>query len=207
MNGRLLVIIPALDESATIQRVIAGIPRHIEGISDIQVLVVDDGSNDNTAELARDAGAFVVSHSTNLGVGAAIQTGLGEAVRSGVDIAVNVDGDGQFDPQDIEKLVRPILDGRAEFVTASRFKDPALAPKMPWLKRRGNGWMSSLVSFLSRRKCHDVSCGFRAYSREVCLRLALQGRFTYTQETFLVLSFNLNSYCWRSPPISIQSDR
>lgn len=188
-EARLLVIIPALDEAATIQGVIAGIPRDVPGIADTAVLVVDDGSSDETAALARAAGADVISHSRTLGVGVAIQRGLSEAVRRGVDIAVNVDGDGQFNPADIRLLVQPILEGQAEFVSASRFKDPDLTPRMPVLKRWGNRWMSRLISFITGQRFWDVSCGFRAYSSEALLRLALRGRFTYTQESFLVLSF------------------
>jgi glycosyltransferase involved in cell wall biosynthesis len=186
---RLMVIIPALNEEATIQQVIASIPKQIPTIETIEIVVIDDGSTDNTAELARDAGAYVISHSRNRGVGAAIQTGLAEAVRRNVDIAVNVDADGQFNPGDIGKLVKPLLDEQADFVTASRFKDPALTPHMPRIKIAGNSFMSWLVSILTSQKFYDVSCGFRAYSREAMYRLALRGQFTYTQETFMILAF------------------
>lgn len=188
-GSRLLVIIPALNEAATIQTVIAAVPREIPGIAETGVLVIDDGSSDDTADRARVAGAEVISHSRPLGVGVAIQRGLSEAVKRGAEVAVNIDGDGQFDPDDIRLLVQPILDGRAEFVSASRFKDPELTPRMPLLKRWGNLWMSRLISFITGQRFWDVSCGFRAYSSEALLRLALQGRFTYTQESFLVLSF------------------
>jgi glycosyltransferase involved in cell wall biosynthesis len=187
--SRLLVIIPALNEAATIQAVIAGVPRDIPGVAETEVLVIDDGSSDDTADRARAAGAEVISHSRSLGVGVAIQRGLSEAVRRGADLAVNIDGDGQFEPDDIRLLVQPVLDRRAEFVSASRFKDPGLTPRMPLLKRCGNQWMSRLISFIIGQRFWDVSCGFRAYSSEALLRLALQGRFTYTQESFLVLSF------------------
>lgn len=188
-GARLLVIIPALNEAATIQAVIADIPRDMPGIAGTEVLVINDGSSDDTADLARAAGADVISHFRALGVGVAIQRGLSEAVQRGADIAVNIDGDGQFNPGDIRLLVQPILDGQADFVSASRFKDPVLTPRMPSLKRWGNQWMSRLISVITGQRFWDVSCGFRAYSREALLRLALQGRFTYTQESFLVLSF------------------
>jgi glycosyltransferase involved in cell wall biosynthesis len=185
---RMLVMLPALNEAATVVDVIRRIPRDIEGIDQVEVLVVDDGSTDETAELARGAGASVISHGVNRGVGAAIQTGLAEAIRRQVDIAVNMDADGQFDPSDIRKLIRPVLDRRADMATASRFKDRELVPTMPVVKRFGNWGMARLVSFLAGGSYEDVSCGFRAYSREALLRLVLTGAFTYTQESFLVLA-------------------
>src|SRR5215203_3724038 len=178
---RLLVMMPALDEEATLADVLARIPRIIPGVDAVDVLVIDDGSTDRTVSIATGLGASVKSHGQNLGVGAALQTGLEEAIRRGVDIAVNIDADGQFAPEDIARLVVPVLEGTADMVTASRFKDPALVPVMPWTKRVGNAGMARIVSFLVGRRFHDVSCGFRAYSREALLHLVLLGRFTYTQ--------------------------
>jgi glycosyltransferase involved in cell wall biosynthesis len=185
---RLLVVLPALNEAATIADVIERIPRNLPGIDCVDILLVDDGSTDETAELARRSGAEVISHNINRGVGAAIQTGLGEAIRRRVDIAVNIDSDGQFDPATIRDLIAPVLEGRADMATASRFKDRALVPSMPAAKRFGNWAMAKLVSFLSAGDYADVSCGFRAYSKEALLRLVLTGSFTYTQESFLVLA-------------------
>lgn len=184
----LLVMLPALNEAATVAAVIAKIPRDIEGIARVDVLVIDDGSTDETVPLARKAGASTISHGINRGVGAALQTGFEEATNRCVDIVVNMDSDGQFDPAHIRELVRPILEGRADMATASRFKDPALVPIMPTTKRLGNRGMSWLISTLVGQRFADVSCGFRAYSREAILRLVLTGAFTYTQETFLVLA-------------------
>jgi glycosyltransferase involved in cell wall biosynthesis len=184
---RLLVVLPALDEAASIQQVLARIPRTIDGIDEVQVVVVDDGSSDDTAALARASSASVISHGKNRGVGAAMQTGLDEAVRRGVEFAVNIDADGQFAPEDIPVLLAPLLQGQADFATASRFKDPALVPRMPAVKRWGNRGMSQIVSRILGSQYHDVSCGFRAYTRETLLQLVLNGAYTYTQESFLVL--------------------
>jgi glycosyltransferase involved in cell wall biosynthesis len=187
---RLLVAIPCLNEGATVARVIRDIPRDIPGIKAVTVLVIDDGSTDDTTAEAKAAGAHVASHGDNRGVGAAFQTALAYAVQNGFDVMCNIDADGQFDPLDIPRLVRVIVDGEADFVSASRFVDPSFTPaEMPWLKRWGNARMSSLVSGLAGHRFHDVSCGFRAYSREAMLQLNLHGRFTYTQETFLDLAF------------------
>lgn len=184
----LLVIMPALNEAVTIREVIARIPRDIPGIDKVSVLVVDDGSTDETVAYAKEAGAFVVSHGRNKGVGAAMQTGLDEAVRRQVDFAVNIDSDGQFRPEDIPKLLAPVMSGKADFATASRFADASLVPQMPKTKRFGNWGMSLLISIIIGQRFHDVSCGFRCYTRECMLNLMLTGAFTYTQESFLLIS-------------------
>lgn len=185
---RLLVMMPALNEAATIANVLARVPRQLPGIGLVEMLVVDDGSTDDTVALAKAAGASVISHGRNLGVGTALQTGIAEALRRGVDLAVNIDSDGQFAPEDIAKIVVPVVESKADFVTASRFLDPALVPDMPWVKRFGNWGMARIISTLINQRFEDVSCGFRCYNRETMLRLVLLGRFTYTQESFLVLS-------------------
>jgi glycosyltransferase involved in cell wall biosynthesis len=184
---RLLVILPALNEAATIQTVVDRIPRNIAGIASVEVLVVDDGSTDDTVRLSRAAGASVISHGKNRGVGAAMQTGLDEAVRRQVDFAVNIDSDGQFAPEDIPTLLAPLVAGATDFATASRFKDPKLVPVMPLVKRFGNWGMARVVSGIVGQHFDDVSCGFRAYTREALLQLVLSGAFTYTQEMLLVL--------------------
>jgi glycosyltransferase involved in cell wall biosynthesis len=183
------VIIPALNESASIVSVIKGVLAQEKRMGcSVAVLVVDDGSTDRTGALARAAGAQVVTHPVNRGVGAAFQTGMEHALRAGADIIVNIDADGQFDPQRIPEIVTPILQGSAGFVTASRFKEKACYPDMPRIKFAGNLLMSRLVSKIVGQHFYDVSCGFRAYSREAALQLNLWGDFTYTQETFLDLA-------------------
>ncbi|MBN1558257.1 MAG: glycosyltransferase family 2 protein [Lentisphaerae bacterium] len=185
----LAVVIPALNEAATIGDVIGrclAVCRH-SGF-EATVLVVDDGSTDGTAAAARAAGARVLAHPQNRGVGRAFQTGLDAALESGADVIVNIDADGQFDPERIPDLIAPLLAGRADFVSASRFKDPALVPEMPRLKVWGNRFMSRLVGSIARQRFYDVSCGFRAYNREAALHLNLWGDFTYTQESFLELA-------------------
>lgn len=182
---RLLVAVPCLNEAETIGHVLARVPRAIPGLSVVDLLVVDDGSTDNTASLARAAGAVVLSHGVNRGVGRAFQNALAYAVSHGYDLMVNIDGDGQFRPEDIPLLVAPVLSGHADMVTASRFLDPSLTPAMPVVKRYGNYLMSWLISQLTRTRYADVSCGFRCYSRDALLHLNLHGAFTYTQETFL----------------------
>ncbi|REJ67303.1 MAG: glycosyltransferase family 2 protein [Planctomycetota bacterium] len=186
---RLAVSIPALNEEATLAQVIEAIPESIDGIEEILVIVIDDGSTDRTAEIALECGAHLIKHEQTYGVGRAFHSALAAATELGVDLLATIDADGQFDPGDLPKLVAPIVEGRADFVTASRFADPQLVPTMPWIKRWGNRQMSRLISRLTRQTFHDVSCGMRCYNRAAMLNLNLMGAFTYTQEVFLNLAF------------------
>lgn len=186
---KLVILIPALNEEQTIAQVIKGIPSYIEGVTEQQIVVIDDGSTDGTSAIARAAGATVITHTVNQGVGVALQTGIKQALAAGADVIVNIDGDGQFQSADIPKLIAPIKEGKADFVSTTRFADPALLPTMPALKIWGNKWMTRIINFITGQKFTDVSCGFRAYSREAALRLSLFGKFTYTQETFVDFAF------------------
>ena len=185
---RLMVGIPALNEELTIANVIQRVPTSIPGVGEVSCVVIDDGSQDKTSVLALDAGASVIRHTTNLGLGAAFRSTVTEALLRGVDILVTIDGDGQFNPEDIPTLIQPILDHQAQVCTASRFADPALIPEMLWIKKWGNHRVAALVSSLIGERLHDVSCGFRAYSREALLRMTVYHSFTYTHETLLDLA-------------------
>ncbi len=193
MNHRepvsVVVTIPAFNEAATVAQVIGDIPKDISGVRNIDVVVINDGSTDDTAKVAAQAGARVISFSHNRGLGAAFREALSRALGLGADIIVNIDGDGQFNPQDIPKLIEPIIRGQADMVTASRFADSDLIPKMPWIKKWGNQVGANVVSKLTSQKLRDVSCGFRAYSRDAALRATLLGGHTYTHEVILDLAF------------------
>jgi glycosyltransferase involved in cell wall biosynthesis len=185
---KLVVTIPALNEEKTIAQVIAGIPRDIPGVDETEVIVMNDGSTDRTADVAQRAGAIVVNLIGRPGLGYVFRTGLERAMRRGADIIVNIDGDGQFNPADIRKLVKPILEDHADFATCSRFADPALKPTMPAVKYHGNRIVTRIINWVcGGTRFTDVSCGFRAFNREAAYRLTLFGRFTYTQETFIDL--------------------
>lgn len=189
---KLVILIPAFNEAESIHSVVENLPNSINGIDDIALLVIDDGSADATADLAQAAGAAVVSHPFNQGVGKAFNTGLASALEMGADIMVNIDADGQFEPADIPLLIKPIVDGDADFVSGDRFrkKDGKLVrpDHMPKIKFWGNQRMSDLIGFITGKRYDDVSCGFRAYSKEAMMRLNLTGKFTYTQESFLDLA-------------------
>ena len=183
-NKRITVALPAYNEEALIGKVLAAMPSFVD-----TVIVVDDGSTDSTVAIATSHNAIVVSHKKNSGVGASFQTGVRKALEVGSDIMVNIDADNQFNPADIVQLLDPIIEGRADFVTASRFKDRNYYPVMSKVKFYGNLFMSKFISKLTGQEFYDVSCGFRAFSKETLLKLNLYGKFTYTHETFLTLVF------------------
>ena len=158
MKPKLLIIIPAFNEEATISGVIASIRKHAPSAD---IVVVNDGSRDNTAVKAAKSGAIVLSHLYNMGIGATMQTGYKYANSKGYDIAVQVDADGQHPADQIEQLVKPVAEGKADIVVGSRFLGegdykPSLA--------RGAGivFFSRLVSIIIKEKITDTTSGFRA---------------------------------------------
>jgi glycosyltransferase involved in cell wall biosynthesis len=183
------VALPALNEDRTIADVISRISRELPGVDEVEILVIDDGSTDDTARVAERAGARVISHRAQRGVGGAFHTALRESIETNADLLVTIDADGQFDPGDIPQLIEPVLAGHADFTTASRFVDPALTPQMPPVKLWGNRRMAALLSRLTGQRLNDVSCGMRCYNRRSMRNLHLLGGFTYTQEVILNLSF------------------
>lgn len=186
----LAIAIPCLNEAATIEKVIQSVPKTLEFVKSIKILVIDDGSQDNTSTLARAAGAYVINHGTNKGLGVAFRSAIEWCLKEQIDILVTVDGDGQFNVNDIPHLIEPIIQNKADFVTASRFLDNDNLPDgIPPIKLWGNRKMANLISGLTGKKFYDVACGFRAYSKDCLLNLNLFGIFTYTQETFLDLSY------------------
>jgi len=168
---RVVCVIPAFNEESTIRAVVEKAGSHCN-----LVLVVDDGSNDKTADNARDAGARVAGHVTRLGVGAALSTGLSLALRNGADIIVTLDGDGQHDPNDIPSVIAPLLDENADIVIGSRMLKGSSA--MPFYKRIGNEALSIVTSLVCGTKIDDSQSGFRAFSRKVA-EIARYGSIDY----------------------------
>ena len=182
---RLIVSTAAYNEAEKIGETISRIPRSFAGINEVMVQVIDDGSTDGTADIARAAGAdIVVSHGTNRGLGKGFRTAVETALQNGADIMAFIDADGQFDPNDIPKLIEPILAGRADLVSADRFSH-IKAKNIPWIKDVMNRIAASIIGWFMNVRIGDLTCGFRAYSRETLLRLNLQGDFTYTQEVII----------------------
>jgi len=179
---------PALNEENDIQKVIASLPRSLEGIEVIQILVVDDGSVDKTMELAYASGARVISHGKNRGVGAAFHSAVQFSLENEADILVGIDADGQFDPNEIPLLINPILENKADMVIGNRFSY-GMPAEMSQVKFLGNQIVAKMISSITGQTFQDVSCGFRAYNRESLLRLNIFGEFTYTHETILSLMY------------------
>lgn len=198
---KVLVALPALDEEATVEAVVRAIPRSIEGVDEVEVLVVDDGSSDATGDRAAGAGARVLRHKRNRGLGEAFRTSLAEARRLGCHVMVTIDADGQFDPAGIPALLEPILEGRADMATCSRFSDGAAQAGIPFVKRFGNRMVAGMVSGLTGVRIRDATCGFRAYGPLALERLSSFSRFTYTQEALIDLAWKGLGICEVSLPV------
>lgn len=182
---KLIVNLPAFNEEEKIGQTIKRIPRNFEGVDEVFVQVIDDGSHDKTAEIAKEAGAdFVYSHSTNKGIGVTFRTAAEKALENGADIMVNIDADGQFNPDDITKIIAPILNKEADMVSADRFGDQK-AKNMPAAKYYLNRFAAWLIGKFMNYPIKDLTCGFRSYNKETLLRLNLPGGFTYTQEVII----------------------
>jgi glycosyltransferase involved in cell wall biosynthesis len=181
---KLVIQIPALNEQATIERAIAALPRSVPGFAQVESLVVDDGSSDRTAELARTAGADrVLRLATNRGLAAAFSAGLAEALAMGADVIVNFDADLQYDPADLPALVAPILEGRADLTVGDRGPGELahFSPGKRFLQRLGS-WV---VRQASGFDVADATSGFRALSREAARRIHVFSKLTYTLETLI----------------------
>ena len=186
---KILISIPAFNEEKTIGILIKKIKSLTLKNAEISILVVDDGSTDKTHEIALSNNIILIRHEMNLGLGRTFRTAVKYACDNLFDIMVTIDGDGQFDPLDISKLVEPIMNNEADFVTASRFRNKDFLPSMPPIKRWGNHRVAKLINRISGLNMHDVSCGFRAYSLPSLLSLDLIGDYTYTHEAILILAF------------------
>ncbi|MFQ5678556.1 MAG: glycosyltransferase family 2 protein [Gemmatimonadota bacterium] len=181
---KLIIQIPAYNEADTLADTIAALPRRMRGVDEIKILVVDDGSEDSTAVVARGAGAHhVVRLPRNRGLATAFRTGLEESLRRGADIIVNTDADNQYRAEDIPRLVFPILEGRAEVVIGDRGVGslPAFGRWKRWLQRIGS-WVVGQTSSLDTP---DATSGFRALTREAALRTLVLSDYSYTLETLI----------------------
>ncbi|SDH50683.1 Glycosyltransferase involved in cell wall bisynthesis [Roseospirillum parvum] len=181
---RLVIQIPCFNEEATLPAVVADLPRHIPGIDDIRVLVIDDGSTDRTVEVARRLGVdHILGNRVNQGLARTFQAGIDHALALGADIIVNTDGDNQYAGASIPDLVRPVVEGRAEVVIGDR--RPDRNPEFPFLKRRLQWLGSRVVGRLAGVAVGDAVSGFRAYSRDAALKLNVMTAFSYTTETLI----------------------
>ena len=182
---RRIAVVPALNESASIQSVIAEV-RAFD--PEFEVVVVDDGSTDATAELAAEAGAHVVRLPFNLGIGGAVQTGYQFARDHGFDLAVQVDGDGQHDPGQIPLLLGPLLDGSADMVVGTRFAGEG-GYRAPLARRLGIGVFARVVSLVVGQRVTDTTSGFRACNRKAIQLFAADYPHDYPEVEGTILVF------------------
>jgi glycosyltransferase involved in cell wall biosynthesis len=186
-SSRLVVVLPAYNEALSVAKVIRQIRDHLEFQGDVEIVVVDDGSSDDTAEVAAEASAIVIRHRRNEGLGVAIATGIEAALQIGADIIVTMDSDGQFKGEHVSEIIAPLLAGKAEMVIGSRYLRPEYVPHdIPRWKRLLSDMLCWLVTQVCwGQKLTDVTCGFRAYTRNAAIRLNFYTRFTYTVESII----------------------
>lgn len=181
---KVIIQIPCFNEAATLRVALDALPRHLAGVDEVEILVVDDGSSDDTVKVAQDWGVHhVVSHVGNKGLAAAFITGLRSSLARHADIIVNTDADNQYNADDIEQLIQPILRREAELVIGAR---PILAtehfsPLKKFLQRLG----SRVVRLVSETDVSDAPSGFRAFSRQAAIQLNVFSQYTYTLETII----------------------
>jgi len=180
---KLFVQIPCLNEEATLPTVLESIPEHIDGIDEIHVLVIDDGSSDATGRIAHEHGAHVIHHARTMGLAQSFRDGIDHALAHGADIVVNTDGDNQYPQERIGDLVRPLVDGVADIAIGDR-QTHTIEHFSPFKKsmQRFGSWV---VGRASGTRLPDAASGFRAYSRHALYRLNLVTKFSYTMETII----------------------
>ena len=178
---KLIIQIPCYNEAETLEVALNDLPKHIDGIDEIEYLVINDGSKDNTVEVAQNWGVHhIVNFKRNKGLAKGFMAGIDEALRQGADIIVNTDADNQYCGDDIEKIVRPILDGKADIVIGERPIDQT--EHFSFLKKKLQHLGSWVVRKASSTNIPDAPSGFRAYSREAALQLNVVNEYTYTLE-------------------------
>jgi glycosyltransferase involved in cell wall biosynthesis len=181
---KLIIQIPCYNEEITLPGTIHDLPRQIDGIDSIEILIIDDGSTDDTYRVARSLGVeHIIRFPNRRGLAHAFSSGLNAAVSLGADIIVNTDADNQYYGADIESLIEPILKGKADIVIGDRNVDSIR--HFSFLKRKLQKFGSWVVRQVSGTKIPDATSGFRAYSREAALRIQVLTDFTYTLETII----------------------
>ena len=194
----LLIQIPCLNEAESLPCTIRSLPRYLEGVSRVEYLVIDDGSTDNTVQVARELGVHhVVSHRTNRGLASAFQTGLDTSLALGADIIVNTDADNQYDPSAMGSLIAPILSGEADIVVGDR--QVRNIEHFSKLKRLLQLVGSAVVRKLSRTHVEDAVSGYRAISRYAAKKIFIVSSFSYTTE--MIIQAGRNGLSVKSVPV------
>ena len=181
---KLIIQIPCYNEAETLEVALNDLPKHIDGIDEIEYLIINDGSRDNTVDVAKKWGVQnIVSFKQNQGLAKGFIAGLDGCLRCGADIIVNTDADDQYRGEDIEKIVRPILDGEADIVIGARPIDDT--EHFSYVKKKLQHFGSWIVRKASSTTIPDAPSGFRAFSREAAMKLNVVNDYTYTLETIV----------------------
>jgi len=181
---KVIVQIPCYNEEETLPLVVKSIPRNIDGIDNLEILVIDDGSTDRTVEVAKELGVdHIISNVGNKGLATSFATGINECLKLGADIIVNTDGDNQYPQEKIPDLIKPILDGESDIVVSDR--QTHKIKHFSWVKKRLQSAGSRVVRMASGTTIPDAPSGFRAYSREAVLNLNIITYFSYVTETII----------------------
>lgn len=181
---KLIVQIPCLNEEKTLPYTIRDIPKHVKGVDEVEILVIDDGSEDRTVEVARENGAdHIVRFSSHKGLAVSFMAGLDACLKLGADIIVNTDGDNQYRGEDIEKLIAPILERKADMVIGDR--DVNNVKSFSFTKKKLQKLGSWVIRHVSYTDVPDATSGFRAFNREAALKINVLSGFTYTLETII----------------------
>lgn len=181
---KLVIQIPCLNEEESLPITLSALPKHIDGIDEIKVLIVNDGSTDRTIEVAKKHGiSDFVNFTHNKGLAKAFSAGLNKALEMGADIIVNTDADNQYNAEDIEKLVRPIIDGNADIVIGSRPVNKI--SHFSIIKKMLQNVGSFVMRCVSSTSVKDAPSGFRAFSRNAAIQMNIFDNYTYTLETII----------------------
>ncbi len=181
---KLIIQIPCYNEAETLEIALNALPKQISGVDEIEYLVINDGSSDDTEKVALEWGVnYVVHFKRNLGLAKGFLAGIDLALRHGADIIVNTDADNQYCGNDIEKLIRPILRKEADIVIGERPIDEI--EDFSWIKKKLQRFGSYVVRVASRTEIPDAPSGFRAYSRKAAMRVNVHNEYTYTLETIV----------------------
>lgn len=181
---KLIIQIPCYNEAETLEIALNALPKQIEGIDEIEYLIIDDGCIDNTVEVARNWGVHhIVSFTRNKGLAKGFMAGLDACLKNGADIIVNTDADNQYCADDIPKLIQPILEYKADIVIGERPIDET--EHFSWLKKKLQHFGSWVVRKASHTDIPDAPSGFRAFSREAAMRINVINDYTYTLETIV----------------------
>ena len=200
---KLIIQIPCYNEEETLELAYNDLPRHIDGIDTIEYLIINDGSKDNTAAKAKELGFHhIVNFKQNKGLAKGFMAGIDACLHLGADIIVNTDADNQYCGADIEKIVRPILDEKADIVIGERPIDDT--EHFSWKKKKFQHLGSWVVRVASGTDIPDAPSGFRAYSREAALRLNVVNEYTYTLET--IIQAGNNKTAMTSVPIRTNAE-